>query len=110
AAVSLMHPLGLPAPRVRTTMFPLKQRRWEGRKPFYRFFAAPFAATAAFTRALNAFASIVSPSWMSIALRVLPSRLELKSRLGSGRLAPRAKVSFTTFLYVSPVQTIPLCD
>src|SRR5262249_28832518 len=47
---------------------------------------------------------------MSIALRVLPSRLELKRRDGSGRLAPRANVSFTTFLYVSPVQTIPLCD
>src|SRR5262245_63200951 len=47
---------------------------------------------------------------MSIALRVLPSKLELKRRDGSGRLAPRANVSFTTFLYVSPVQTIPLCD
>src|SRR5687767_5937580 len=47
---------------------------------------------------------------MSIALRVLPSRLELKRREGSGMLAPRAKVSFTTFLYVSPVHTIPLCD
>src|SRR5438046_106299 len=47
---------------------------------------------------------------MSIALRVLPSRLELKRRDGSGMLAPRANVSFTTFAYVSPVQTIPLCD
>src|SRR5688572_1806785 len=47
---------------------------------------------------------------MSIALRVPPSRPELKSRDGSGRLAPRANVSFTTSLYVSPVQTIPLCD
>src|ERR1700736_3674875 len=47
---------------------------------------------------------------MSIALRVLPSRLELKSRDGSGVLAPRANVSFTTFVYVSPVQTIPWCD
>src|SRR4051794_18558899 len=47
---------------------------------------------------------------MSIALRVLPSKLELKSRDGSGMLAPRANVSFTTFAYVSPVQTIPLCD
>src|SRR5437660_12661877 len=47
---------------------------------------------------------------MSIALRVLPSRLELKRRDGSGMLAPRANVSFTTFVYVSPVQTIPLCD
>ena len=47
---------------------------------------------------------------MSIARRVLPSKLELKRRDGSGMLAPRANVSFTTFLYVSPVQTIPLCD
>src|SRR5687768_13281227 len=47
---------------------------------------------------------------MSIARRVLPSKLELKSPAGSGRLAPLAKVSFTAFAYVSPVQTIPLCD
>src|SRR5215831_3353088 len=47
---------------------------------------------------------------MSIALRVLPSRLELKRRDGSGMLAPRANVSFTAFVYDSPVQTIPLCD
>ena len=30
--------------------------------------------------------------------------------MGLGSLAPRANVSFTTFAYVSPVQTIPLCD
>src|SRR5262245_25058299 len=47
---------------------------------------------------------------MSIARRVLPSKLALKRHAGSGMLAPRANVSFTTFLYVSPVQTIPLCD
>src|SRR5213593_612095 len=47
---------------------------------------------------------------MSIALRVLPSKLELKRRDGSGMLAPRANVSFTTFVYASPVQTIPWCD
>src|SRR5512142_1372402 len=47
---------------------------------------------------------------MSIALRMWPSRLELKKWDGSGRLAPRANVSFTAFVYVSPVQTIPLCD
>jgi len=41
---------------------------------------------------------------MSIALRVLPSRLELKRRDGSATLAPRANVSFTTFVYASPVQ------
>src|SRR5881628_1794624 len=72
--------------------------------------AAAFRATAAFTSALKARASTFSPSWMSIALRVLPSRLELKRRDGSGRLAPWAKVSFTAFLYDSPVQTIPWCD
>src|ERR1051325_4037712 len=47
---------------------------------------------------------------MSMARRVLPSKLELNSCEGSGRLAPWANVSFTTFVYVSPVQTIPLCD
>src|SRR2546426_212960 len=72
--------------------------------------AAAFRATAAFTSALKARASTFSPSWMSIALRVLPSRLELKRRDGSGRLAPWAKVSFTACLYDSPVQTIPSCD
>src|SRR4051794_23912992 len=47
---------------------------------------------------------------MSIARRVLPSRLELKRPDGSASEAPLAKVIFTTFLYVSPVQMIPLCD
>src|SRR6185503_19945275 len=47
---------------------------------------------------------------MSIARRVLPSRLELNNRVGSGTLAPRANVCLTTFWYASPVQTIPLCD
>src|SRR5437660_712480 len=47
---------------------------------------------------------------MSIALRVLPSKLELKRRDGSGIVAPRANVSFTTFVYASPVQTIPAWD
>src|SRR6202165_1286278 len=66
----------------------------------YRFFAGgPFWATAAFTSALNAPASTFSPSWMSITLRVLPSKLELKRREGSGILVPRANVSFTTFVY-----------
>ena len=41
---------------------------------------------------------------------MLPSKLELKIREGSGRLAPLANVSFTTFAYVSPVQTIPPRD
>src|SRR5688500_412861 len=51
----------------------------------------PFRATAALTSARNASALTVSPSWMSIARRVLPPRLELKRRDGSGTLAPRAK-------------------
>jgi hypothetical protein len=37
---------------------------------------------------------------------VLPSKLELKRRDGSGILTPRANVSFTTFVYASPVQAI----
>src|SRR5271163_4583673 len=45
-----------------------------------------------------------------MARLVLPSRLELKRRDGSLSEAPWAKVIFTTFLYVSPVQMIPACD
>src|SRR6266850_7020633 len=45
-----------------------------------------------------------------MARRVLPSRLELKRPEGSAIAAPLAKVNFTTFLYVSPVQMIPACD
>src|SRR5689334_4337838 len=62
------------------------------------FFDRTFSATAAFTSVLNARASTVSPSWMSIARRVPASRLALKRRFGSGRLAPFANVSFTAFL------------
>src|SRR5437762_12047970 len=47
---------------------------------------------------------------MSIARLTLPSRLELKRPEGSFSDAPLAKVSFTTVLYVSPVQISPLCD
>jgi hypothetical protein len=57
-----------------------------------------FSATAAFTSALNARASTFSPSWMSIARRVPPSRLALNRWEGSGRAAPRANVSLTAFL------------
>src|SRR5260370_7712543 len=60
--------------------------------------------------AFNAFSSILSPSWKSMARLVLPSRLELKRRDGSSNAAPLAKVIFTTFLYVSPVQMMPACD
>ncbi len=78
---------------------------------FERFVVGgPFWATAALTTASNAPASTFSASWMSIVLRVLHSRLELKTRAGSGTLAPRANVSFTTFVYASPVRTIPSCD
>src|SRR3954451_11088037 len=60
--------------------------------------------------AFNAFSSILSPSWKSMARLVLPSRLELKRPDGSSNEAPLAKVIFTTFLYVSPAQIIPACD
>src|SRR6516225_8289061 len=60
--------------------------------------------------AFNAFSSILPPSWKSMARLVLPSRLELKRPEGSFSEAPLAKVIFTTFLYVSPVQMIPACD
>src|SRR5207244_1323482 len=45
-----------------------------------------------------------------MARLVLPSRLELKRLVGSPNEAPLAKVNFTTFLYVSPVQMIPASD
>src|SRR5258708_7734835 len=64
-------------------------------------------ATAWRTSALKADPSTSSPSWMSIARRTFPSRLELKRRAGSFRDAPLAKVSFTTFFYDSPFQLIP---
>src|SRR5207249_7109843 len=67
-------------------------------------------ATARRISALKADASTSSPSWMSIARRTLPSRLELKRRAGSFSDAPLAKVNLTIDLYVSPVQTIPSCD
>ena len=45
-----------------------------------------------------------------MARLMLPSRLELKRPEGSSNEAPLAKVIFTAFLYVSPVQSIPACD
>src|SRR5262249_2385348 len=50
-----------------------------------------FSATAARMSALNARSLIMSPSWISMARRVLPSRLELKRPDGSGSEAPLAK-------------------
>src|SRR3954463_15008324 len=76
----------------------------------YFFFAAELAATAARMSCLKEASSIFSPSRRSIARRVLPSRLELKRFFGSSMEAPRKKVSFTTCLYDSPVQTPPSCD
>src|SRR3982074_1064324 len=58
----------------------------------------PLRATACRISALNADSSTSSPSWMSIARRTFPSRLELKRRAGSFRDAPLAKVSLTTLL------------
>src|SRR5258706_4575111 len=79
---------------------------------FFGVFDLPglLRATAWRMSSLKADSSTSSPSWMSIARRTFPSRLELKRRAGSFKDAPLANVSFTTFLYVSPVQTIPLCD
>ena len=71
---------GLPPERSFTGRFSLA--------PGLAFAGGPFWATAAFTSALNAPASTFSPSWMSIALRVLPSRLELKRRMGPGSWPP----------------------
>ena len=69
--------------------------------------AAELAATADRINALKAASLSFSPSRKSMARRVFPSRLELNNFLGSGREAPRKKVSFTTCLYDSPVQTPP---
>jgi heptosyltransferase-2 len=60
--------------------------------------AAVFSAAASRMRDLNAFSSILSPSPMSIARLILPSRLALKRPEGSFSKAPLAKVNFTTAL------------
>src|SRR2546428_7710499 len=67
---------------------------------FFEDFDLPelLRATAWRMSALKVDSSTSSPSWMSIARRVFPSRLELKSRAGSFRDAPLEKVSFTRFL------------
>src|SRR2546428_807245 len=76
----------------------------QGRNPlglrFLRSFDLPelLRATAWRTSALKADSSTSAPSWMSIARRAFPSRLELKRRAGSFRDAPLEKVSSTTFL------------
>ena len=48
-----------------------------------------FSATASRMSAFNAFSSILSPSWKSMARLVLPSRLGLKRPEGSSNEAPR---------------------
>src|SRR5262249_12906058 len=78
-------------------------RRSIRNRPYFRFFEnfdlrKLLRATAWRTSALKADSSTSSPSWMSIARRTFPSRLELKRRAGSFRDAPLANVSFTTFL------------
>src|SRR5437867_32223 len=67
---------------------------------FFEGFDLPelLRATACRTSALKADSSTSSPSWMSIARRVFPSRLELKRWAGSFSDAPLENVSFTTFL------------
>src|SRR5918911_466054 len=106
--------------------FPLRLFRWHpDRNPrvgaaclrayalaFFEGFCFPdvLRATAWRTSAIKADSSTSSPSWMSIARRTFPSRLELKRRAGSFRDAPFANVNFTTLLYDSPVQMMPSCD
>src|SRR5487761_265963 len=69
-----------------------------------------FRATAARIRVFRAFSLTLSPSWMSMARLTFPSRLELNRPEGSSSAAPLANVILTTFLYVSPVQTMPPWD
>src|ERR1700730_9590595 len=61
-------------------------------------------------RSFKAASSTLSPSWMSMARLTFPSRLELNRPEGSFSAAPLANVILTTFLYVSPVQTMPPWD
>src|SRR5215471_4787132 len=65
------------------------------------------SATAVRMRSFKAASSTLSPSWMSMARLTFPSRLELNRPEGSFNAAPLANVIFTTFLYVSPVHTMP---
>ena len=69
----------------------------EGADEIHDALASVFRAAAALNSALNASPSTLSPSWMSIARRVLPCKLELNKFEGSGTAAPCANVSLTTF-------------
>src|SRR5271157_2852704 len=83
------------------------QKEGAERRGFGMLLPLRLSATAARMRSFNAAASILSPSWMSIARLTFPSRLELNRLEGSCKAAPLANVILTTFLYVSPVQTMP---
>src|ERR1700730_17998200 len=65
------------------------------------------SATAARMRSFKAASSTFSPSWMSMARLTFPSRLELNRPEGSSNAPPLANLIWTTFFYVSPVQTMP---
>src|SRR6185437_8642792 len=54
---------------------------------------APLSVIASRTSALKADSSTTCPSWISIARRTLPSRLELKRRVGSFSAAALGEVS-----------------
>src|SRR5450830_67529 len=74
-------------------------RRGEGQALAVRLAGwAALWATPARNSAMKAASSSSSPSWMSRARRVLPSRLALNRPVGSGSAAPLAKVSLTAFL------------
>src|SRR4029077_2618857 len=77
------------------------------RRGFGLLLPLTFCATAARMRSFKAASLILSPSWMSMARLTFPSRLELNRPDGSFNAAPLANVILTTFLYVSPVQTMP---
>src|SRR5215813_1101025 len=68
------------------------------------------SATAARMRSFKAASSTLSPSWMSMARQAFPSRLALNRLEGSFNAAPLENVILTSFLYVSPVQTMPAWD
>src|SRR5208337_400689 len=80
------------------------------RQPTGLLLALRLSATAARMRSFKAASLTLSPSWMSMARLTFPSRLELNRPEGSSSAAPLANVILTTFLYVSPVQTMPPWD
>src|SRR5947208_8215755 len=82
-------------------------RNLDFRRSFGLLLPLRLNATAARMRSFKAASSTLSPSWMSMARLTFPSRLELNRPEGSFNAAPLANVILTTFLYVSPVQTMP---